>query len=276
MKRLLALAAALVLTVCAAPPPAAAQSSDEQTEIQIGQQEYQQLAQQGVLLQSSPYYAILNPIAKQIKTVADQKYFRPFTFILVHDKAPNAFSVPGGNVYVTDTLMQFVENREELAGVLCHETAHDIHHDVLNLYKKQQRTATGYTIGAILANVLTGGKAQNAIGEVANIGFTLQSQGFSRDVERRADLTGSDLCASVGSNPYGMVWLFERFSKEQTGGTMEALSDHPSDQHRIADLETHFRSNPALFNKFNPNIASATPLSAGQRAQAKTTYRTSR
>ncbi|MBV8749655.1 MAG: M48 family metallopeptidase [Candidatus Eremiobacteraeota bacterium] len=262
MRRLLALALSLGLVAAAGASPAVAQSSDDQTETQIGQQEYQALQQKGEIISSSPYYAILNPIAQQIKRVADPQYFHPFSFILVHEAQPNAFAVPGGNVYVTDSLMKFVQNREELAGVLCHETSHDIHHDVLHLYQKQQRTATAYTIGDILANIATGGRASNTIGSLANLGFNLQAQSFSRDVESAADHKGAITCAEAGSNPWGMVWLFEAFEKADTGGQMEMLSDHPTDSHRIEDLKREFADDPSLFGRYSANVASATPLTA--------------
>jgi predicted Zn-dependent protease len=271
MKRLLALALTLALaTLAGGAAPAVAQSSDDQVEMQIGQQEYQALQQKGEIITSSPYYAVLNPIAQQIKRVADPQYFHPFQFILVHETQPNAFAVPGGNVYVTDSLMRFVQNREELAGVLCHETSHDIHHDVLHLYQKQQRTATAFTIGDILANVLTQGKAQRAIDTAANIGFSLESATFSRDVESAADKKGAQTCAEAGSNPWGMVWLFQQFEKADTGGHMEMLSDHPTDQHRIDDLRRLFASNPALFGRYSASIAYATPLGQSPHAVSAT------
>ena len=272
MKRLLALTLTLGLCAFSGAVPAAAQSSDDQLEMQIGQQEYQALQQKGEIISNSPYYAILNPIAQQIKRVADPQYpVHPFQFILVHETQPNAFAVPGGNVYVTDSLIRFVKNREELAGVLCHETSHDIHHDVVNLYKKQQRVGTTYTIADILANVLTGGRAANTIGNAANIMFTLQTQGFSRDVESAADRKGAQTCAEAGSNPWGMVWLFQQFEKADTGGQMEMLSDHPTDQHRIDDLKREFASDPSLFGRYPSNIAYATPL--GENPRATTAHR---
>ena len=100
MKRLTA-ALLGALMVLAAAAPALAYTQEEQTELQIGQQEYQQLAQKGEIVQRSPYYTTLNSIAAKIAPVADQHYFVPFHFILVNEKQPNAFSVPGGNVYVT-------------------------------------------------------------------------------------------------------------------------------------------------------------------------------
>ena len=63
----------------------------------------------------------------------------PFKFYLVHEQQPNAFATPGGNVYVTDSLMYFVKNTEQLAGTLCHEVSHTIHHDSMNLIEKERQ-----------------------------------------------------------------------------------------------------------------------------------------
>ena len=265
MRRIVATLLGIGLLTAAGASPALAQSED-QVEMQIGQQEYQALQQKGEILQNSPYYSVLNPIAQQIKRVADPQYFHPFHFILVHETQPNAFAVPGGNVYVTDSLMKFVQNREELAGVLCHETSHDIHHDVLHLYQKAQKANMTYSIGDALANILTGGRASRAIDTAAGIGFSLQTATYSRDVESAADHKGAETCAAAGSNPWGMVWLFQQFEKADTGGSMEMLSDHPTDQHRIDDLKRYFAANPSLFGRYTSDIAYATPLGQSPRA----------
>src|SRR6202163_310176 len=266
MKLIAAFMGLAVVTLAGTLPALAQQSSDDQIETKIGQQEYQQLQQKGEIIGNSPYYAILNPIAQQIKRVADPQYFHPFQFILVHETQPNAFAVPGGNVYVTDSLMKFVQNREELAGVLCHETSHNIHHDVLHLYQKAQKANMTYSIGDALANILTGGRASRAIDTAAGIGFSLQTATYSRDVESSADHKGAETCAQAGSNPWGMVWLFQQFEKADTGGSMEMLSDHPTDQHRIDDLKREFAANPSLFGRYPSSIAYATPLGQSPRA----------
>ena len=264
MKRFLAtLVATSLLTTAALPGPAAAQDETaqrQQAEVQIGQQFYQQLQQKGEIIQASPDYAVLNPIAQRIKRVADPQYFRPFTFILVHESQPNAFAVPGGNVYVTDSLMKFVENKEELAGVLCHETSHDINHDVVNNMIKDQRAQQNTTIVASIANLLTGGRIANLITTGANLEVGLRVQHYSRDVETAADLKGADTCARAGSNPWGMIWLFERYEKASSGGQLEVLSDHPTDEKRIVALRDHFGSNPSLFGRYPSTITDATPL----------------
>lgn len=249
-----AASALLTFALFALPLSSSAQDSEQAWEQQVGQQYYQQLQQQGKIVTQSPDYAILNPIAKQIARVADTEYFAPFRFILVRDTQPNAFSVPGGNVYVTTAMMKFAQNREELAGVLCHEVSHAIHHDVYNLQQKNQNLG----LAAGLLGLLVG---NSRIGQfVVGTGAELASLSYSRPVESAADHKGAYICAESGINPWGMVWLFQRFEGQQTPSGMEMLSDHPNDNHRITDLENEFRTDPQVFGRYSSNEATATPL----------------
>ena len=257
MKRFMAFMLGTLLAVVAAVPAGAASQHD--TEAQIGAQVYGQLQQKGEIIprsQDASYYAILDPIAARIAGVADPQYDFPFHFILVHEAQPNAFAVPGGNVYVTDSLMKFVQNKEELAGVLCHETSHDIHHDVINENSKAQTTGAIIGIVGAITGISNSGFGQ--LGE--NMLYTLRTNGFSRSVESAADHKGAITCADAGYNPWGMVWLFQNFEKAGSGASMEALSDHPTDNHRIADLKNEFHSNPSVFGRYSSDIATATPL----------------
>ncbi|MHB8229914.1 MAG: M48 family metallopeptidase [Vulcanimicrobiaceae bacterium] len=246
--------AATLMLGAAAPALALTQ---QQWEAQVGAQEYQKLQQQGVILHRSPYYAILDPIAARIAKVADPQYDFPFHFYLVHMSQPNAFAVPGGNVYVTDSMMHFAQNKEELAGVLCHETSHDIHHDVYNLAMKNQQLG----VLASLADLLLGGGRSQIANAVLGLGANLESLHFSRQVEQNADHKGAFTCAQAGLNPWGMVWLLKRFENSNMPNPPEFLSNHPDNAHRVSALETLFRDTPSVFGRFNPNISSATPLS---------------
>jgi predicted Zn-dependent protease len=226
-------------------------------EAQIGAQVYQQLQQKGEIIpRPNPMYDVLDPIANKIARVANPQYQYPFTFILVHEKQPNAFAVPGGNVYVTDSLMQFVKNQEELGGVLCHETSHDIHHDVVNLNAKAQ--TQGAMIG-ILGSLL--GVDRSMLGQLSETTiYKMQTSRFSREIESSADLKGSETCAQAGINPHGMVWLFDAFEKAGSPGNPEFISDHPTDEHRIEALEHHFNSNATLFGRYSSDIATGTAI----------------
>ena len=90
----------------------------------------------------------------------------------------------------------------------------------------------------------------------------LHSLSYSRDVESRADLTGSDICAQTGYNPWGLVWLFQDFQTANPNQLPQLLSDHPDDQNRVNALEQHFRKNPAVFKTFKSATSISVPKNA--------------
>jgi predicted Zn-dependent protease len=173
---------------------------------------------------------------------------------LVHEAQPNAFATPGGNVYVVDSLLYFAKNTDELAGTLCHEISHTIHHDTMTSMQKQKKIEEREVGAAVLL-----GPTRAHILAIALLG-KLHSLSYSRDVESRADITGSDVCADAGYNPWGLVWLFQDFKNANIGQVPQLLSDHPNDQNRVQSLEQHFRKNPAVFEKFNQDPTLAAPL----------------
>ena len=89
----------------------------------------------------------------------------------------------------------------------------------------------------------------------------LHSQAYSRDIETAADVTGSDICAAAGLNPWGLVWLFRDFQNADPKQIPELLSDRSANESRVKTLEKHFRDSPSVFSRFNSGRASATPLS---------------
>jgi beta-barrel assembly-enhancing protease len=248
----------VAVAIVGAPSQDAGQGQDE--ELQMGQEVFNELKAKGEIIESSPLYDQLRPIADSITRVAQPRYNHPFKFYLVHETQPNAFATPGGNVYVVDSLLYFVKNTEQLAGTLCHEVSHTIHHDTVTLAEKQSKLEKREIGAAVLL-----GPTRAHILAIALIG-KLHSLGYSRDVESRADLTGADVCAATGYNPWGLVWLFQDFKNAQPHQIPQLLSDHPNDQHRVAALEQHFRDNPAVFGKFSSDPKSAQPFSAPKGA----------
>jgi len=191
----------------------------------------------------SPLYRTLDPIANAIATVANRQYFAPFHFILLNEQTPNAFSMPGGNVYVTTGLLLFLKNRDQLAGVICHEVNHDIHHDMYAVYQATQA-----------------GRSPQDSNAVA----------YERAAERNADRAGAYMCARAGFNPWGMVWNFRQHRQAMCVGS-NGGADHPSDAQREADLVALFQSHKGTFGRFNDDVASAAPLGV-PRQMAQSQY----
>jgi predicted Zn-dependent protease len=262
-RRALLYASAVVLCLMgleSATTPLRAQESNQDVELEMGQEVFNALKAQGEIVESSPLYNTLRPAAEAITRAAQPRYNHPFKFYLVHENQPNAFATPGGNVYVVDSLLYFVKNDDELVGTLCHEVSHTIHHDTLTLMEKEEKILRR-EIGAA---ILLGANGLQMLG-IALLG-KLHSLSYSRDVESRADLTGSDVCASAGYNPWGLVWLFQDFQNTGQGDVPRLLSDHPTNQNRVNALERHFRQNPSVFGKFSSDPKSAKPLSIPKNA----------
>jgi beta-barrel assembly-enhancing protease len=250
--------ALLVATPGLAQAPVPEPVTDQETE--LGKATYDQLKARAEIIDSSPLYDSLKPIADAITRVAQPKYPHPFKFYLVHEAQPNAFATPGGNVYVVDSLLYFVKNKEQLAGTLCHEVSHTIHRDAITLMKKKQHITEREAAAAILL-----GPTKAEIIALALLGH-LHSLGYSRDAESKADVTGSDICAEAGFNPWGLAWLFRDFSQASTKQLPQLLSDHPANTTRVTTLERHFKDNPGTFSKFDPDPKSATPFSVAPDA----------
>jgi beta-barrel assembly-enhancing protease len=202
-------------------------------ETQVGQAQYAQYQQRGeIVSQQSPLYAVLDPIGDAIAAVANREYYAPFRFILVNERVPNAMSMPDGNVYVTTGMLTFLKNRDQLAGVLCHEINHDIHHDMYRAYQI----------------------APNAP----------PPADFTRAAESNADRAGAYTCAQAGFNPWGMVWNFREHEGAAGPQSSGGGPDHPSDAQRLADLVTLLQSDGATFGKFRDDVAASTALATTQ------------
>jgi beta-barrel assembly-enhancing protease len=250
--RALSVPALLVAAVLAVVPAAARAADDE--EVQMGAQLFNQLKAQGEIVKSSPLYDSLRPISSAITKAVQPDYPYPIHFYIVHESQPNAFAAPGGNIYVVDSLMYFVKNSEELAGTICHETSHLLHHDSVELMKRNEQIRARAIAATILLPPTVGSVlAVTAISQ-------LDSNHYSREAEEAADLTGADTCARADYNPWGLVWLFGDFSNANLKSPPEILSDHPNNAHRIERLKQHFVQAPATFSKFDPDPKSAKPL----------------
>ena len=151
------------------------------------------------------------------------------------------------NVYVVDSLLYFVKNTEQLAGTLCHEVSHTIHRDAVHRHTGPENR------GREIAQqhcCLQSSPSRAKLLAIKMIG-DLHSLAYSRDEESQADVTGSDICAATGYNPWGLVWLFEEFQNADPKQIPQLLSDHPANGTRIKTLQQHFRDNPSVFSKFS-------------------------
>ncbi len=172
--------------------------------------------------------SLITEIGNKLAKVSELKGMN-YHFKILNIEGPNAFSIPGGYIYVTYDLFDYIQSDDELAGILAHEIAHVIHNHAL----KQTRDNTKFTLLTILGVLLTGEPNVAVLGKLTTI--TLLNQ-YSREYEEEADLTAINLLIKTGYNPVGFLTFLERlyaremFKPEVNLGIFQT---HPETENRI-------------------------------------------
>jgi predicted Zn-dependent protease len=84
-----------------------------------------------------------------------------YRFQIVDTPAVNAFSLPGGYVYVHRGLLEFVESESELVSVLAHEVGHIVAYHSMNDVARRWRILNGETVFMTLTTGLFAGRLRN-------------------------------------------------------------------------------------------------------------------
>jgi predicted Zn-dependent protease len=161
-----------------------------------------------------------------------------YHFIVLDTPIINAFSTPGGYIFITKGALSYVEDEAELAGILAHEIGHvELRHYVKKVGLRAQK---GDTEGG-LAAILSGGGASavtafnQALDETMEILFTKGLQ--SKKDEFAADEYATWLLANTGYDPTALERYFKRIENVKNDQTEILTETHPPLEERIARLE---------------------------------------
>jgi predicted Zn-dependent protease len=240
--------------------PLALADDNHADDLQLGAQVYQGLQAKNEIVTDSPYDPILQSTGRRIAAAAEPHWFTE-RFYVVRGNQANAFSAPGGYVFVNEGLLDGVDNVAELANVLAHETAHLVNGDVTaqNNAKKEQNIAAG------LGKMFAGNNAQAQTGlNVATMGTNYGFLNYSRQQEFAADQGGVTIAAKAGFNPWGTIWYLtevERISGD--AGYESYVQHHPSTSERIEKIEQYFKDNPATFARWTNTMPPGNGLPGG-------------
>jgi predicted Zn-dependent protease len=242
-----ALPAAPVRAGAAPPPPISGPALDR--EIQMGRAGARQIEQRFKLVTDTAVTDRVSRIGALI-AAQSQRPNLPYSFKVVEVPEPNAVALPGGFVYVTQGLLGFVRSDHELAAVIAHEVAHS----ALGHGLEMQRRANRAMFITVLIAVFT--RDPNLVGGAQVMGGAMMS-GYSRDLEREADLTAIDYLQRTPYSPVGTLTLLERLNRrEQMSGAGArdegALADHPKTSERVQYVAEALRAKNIPFNRRAP------------------------
>ncbi|HWD39055.1 MAG TPA: M48 family metalloprotease [Fimbriimonas sp.] len=172
----------------------------------------------------------------------DKRFFKfDYTYKVLQSDDVNAFSLPGGHIYVFEGLMKQIESDDELAGVLSHETAHAAFRHIATLMHESQKLSN-ITIPAILAAILlgrAGGQASDLVVPGAQLFQQAQESGWSVKAEEAADYGGLQYMMKSPYDPTGMLTFMERLAIEEKMGPFimwGIFRDHPPGKERAESL----------------------------------------
>jgi len=158
-------------------------------------------------------------------------------FNLVENKEVNAWCMPGGKVVVYTGLLPVTQNETALSCVMGHEIAHAIARHG-NERMSQQLVSQGIQVAGQVA-LNRNPVAQSAFLQSFGVGSNLGLLAFSRKDELEADHLGVIFMAMAGYNPQEAIPFWQRMASASTGSKPpELTSTHPSDERRIAQLQS--------------------------------------
>jgi predicted Zn-dependent protease len=160
----------------------------------------------------------------------------PWHFGIVDTDDVNAFSTPGGYVFITRGLFERFRNESELAGVLAHEIAHVVQKHHLHALQNEMRTSAVADAGSSVVG--SGGVTGFLTDQVIKAGKTLYTRGLDKGDEYEADRMGVVIAARAGYSPYGLVGVLQTLSAEQDQkGLALMMKTHPNPADRIERLD---------------------------------------
>jgi predicted Zn-dependent protease len=179
-----------------------------------------------------------NRIVRESNT-AKSPFADNFHFFLVDDggRMLNAFALPGGQITVTKSLYDQLDNEAQLAGVLGHEIGHVIaEHSAQQMAKGQ--------LGQMLATAVGVGSDDQRVAAASQMANQMLQLKYGRDDERQADSIGLKYMVQAGYDPQGMAGVMRVLINASNGGRQWAiLQSHPNPDERLETVEKFLAKN---------------------------------
>jgi len=206
----------------------------EEQEIAMGTEAAAQVRQSIGLVEDSAMQEYVSRVGLALAADSERPDL-PWSFGVVDDPTPNAFALPGGQIFVTRGLMTLMTSEAELAAVLGHEIGHVTARHSVQQLSRAQIAQLGLGLGAVLSEDVA------QLGNVLGTGVQLLFLRYGRDAERQADELGFGYVLDEGYDPAEAADVFRALleSSELAGHSPlpSWLASHPSEPERIAAVE---------------------------------------
>jgi predicted Zn-dependent protease len=195
--------------------------STEYDDLAVGEDASAEIEAEMGLYDSPALTAWVAEVGRRLVAFAPQRPFQ-YRFQIVDQMVPNAFSLPGGHIYVSRGLVALANSEAELAGVLGHEIIHAAERHAAAQQELARRTSPFLMPYVRMARLAA----------------------YSRDHERAADRGGQTIAARAGYDPAALAEFLKHLgdSERLTVGYSRLPSyfdTHPGTTERVATTASH-------------------------------------
>ena len=204
--------ALLLAAVAVAVTPALAQRARylSPQDVAEAQRQHPAMVQELGGAETGPRAAYVESVGRRIGTVSGvANPGQALHFTRLNSPVENAFSVPGGYVYITRQLMTLMGDESQLAFALGHEVGHIAANHAHIREQYARRNPLG-VFGQIVGRIFGPSIFSNVISARAR----LDSLSFSREQEYQADTLGLRYLIAAGYDPAGAASLLSSLSRE--------------------------------------------------------------
>lgn len=240
MNRWFVLATLLALFTCIVAPQTSLPQEVTEQERKLGEEAVKEFEQKVKIVKDHPMLPQIRQIVARLTPVTERPKMS-YTVKVVDDNEPNAFTFPGGFMYVTTGLLKLVESEHELAAVLAHEIAHNTRLHAIRMIRKESRLSIPILL-AMLAAVFIRGETSMQAAQIVSQVVQVLMLGYSRDMEREADEAAFVYLQRAGFNPVGLLTFFEKLSRLEKQSTPPQFlpgywTTHPALEERISNVK---------------------------------------
>lgn len=185
--------------------------------------------------------AYINEVGQSLAMFSDMpQTYGGYHFLILDSDEINAFSAPGGLIFITRGMLRCCAGENALAAVLAHEVAHVEHKDALRSIKRARTTEALAIIGGEALKHAAGSdvaRLTNIFADsIGDIVTTMINNGYSRTQEYEADKAAITILVRTGYNPSGLPDMLEEMQKRLKPGGTDFAKTHPAPSDRIHEL----------------------------------------
>jgi beta-barrel assembly-enhancing protease len=202
-------------------------------ELALGRQLAAEMDRRSRLVADPVMLEFVNRVTQNIVINSDVKVL--VTVKVIDSSDINAFTLPGGFLYINRGLIEATENEAELAGVIAHEVAH-----IAARHGVEQATRGDLIRWTAIPLIFFGGWGGFMVNQTAGLVIPKSYFKFSRGAEKEADRLAAQYLWKTGYDPQGLMTLFEklRASEKKMPGTLrKAFRTHPMNRDRIEEVQ---------------------------------------